>query len=157
MYETFCSSYKFFAKLVERYHIPESAGYSEGAIRELRLRICSILTKWIKKKFFGLDTFTKEKIELFISTTLADDGYSEMSSILEEIIQQKLEDEKRISNSFFQPIPKIPNVDSGESLYSAFLLSDEKLIAEQLTLHDWKIFCRIKVGNIELCFYFLKN
>lgn len=156
MYETFCSSYKFFAKLVERYHIPESDTYSEEMIQNIRSRICSILTKWIRKKFFELDTFTKEKIENFISGTLIEDGFTELSSVLEEIIQKHDEHEKNILCEYIQSIPKIPHIDPETSLYAAFLASDEKTIAEQLTLHDWNIFRRIKV-SFSIVYTFMEN
>lgn len=148
MYTTFCSSYRFFAKLVERYHVPESVGFSEGALRELHHRICDILAHWLSRRYFDLDTFTKDKISVFISGTLLRDGYTEEAKKLQQIIDQKLEEATQMSKELFQPLPDVHwGKITTQSLYDVFLSSNEEVIAQQLTLHDWNIYRRIRVSS----------
>lgn len=83
-----------------------------------------------------------------MKNSLIPDGYQSEVNEMEAIMNAKLEEEQALDAEFkkFEPIPKIQwNDINNDSLYRAFLDSDEKTIAEQLTLHDWNLFKRIQV------------
>lgn len=154
MYDTFCTSSKFFSKLVERYSVDETSEYSqysEGAVRELRLRICDIIATWIEKRYLELDSTTVEQMKHFITVNLVNDGFAEQSEKLQSLIDAKRKQQENSlenGNARFESIPKLEwNKVNGESLYQIFLSASEKTIAEQLTLQDWKIFKRIQVSR----------
>ena len=89
-YRSFTTPHQLFAKLLERYHIPDDLKYEDSSrANKTQLRVAVVIKYWLDTQFYDFDDNLILRIEQFCET-LSNDKLTSMSLRLTEQIQAKV-------------------------------------------------------------------
>eukprot|EP00002_Diphylleia_rotans_P034055 TRINITY_DN7290_c0_g1_i4.p1 TRINITY_DN7290_c0_g1~~TRINITY_DN7290_c0_g1_i4.p1 ORF type:complete len:1286 (+),score=228.71 TRINITY_DN7290_c0_g1_i4:63-3920(+) len=143
-YRSFISPESLLDKLFERYQVPER--FSDQA-NVIKLRVCNFLHLWLRAGSDDIDSHLLSRVERFAQEAKSLEGSGGHIALKLTIAIQQLRNQQA------EPLPTRPSLDqmaqaSPEIWTSKVLDADVDVLANQLTLIDFSLFCRIKCHEL---------
>lgn len=166
-YRSFTTPEELWIKLQERYDVPlwlptsdlSKDAYKQFVIVPIRLRVANVIGQWISSYWSDINFELLDHIHDFIEEKLVKDGFNGLYKKLTTIFEKVLNDKKSFENNdnkfplknrIETPRVSLMNELKFEPIIQIFLDDsiDAKIIAEQLTVLEWKYYS--KIAHVEL-------
>eukprot|EP00002_Diphylleia_rotans_P000841 TRINITY_DN1044_c0_g2_i2.p1 TRINITY_DN1044_c0_g2~~TRINITY_DN1044_c0_g2_i2.p1 ORF type:complete len:942 (+),score=200.02 TRINITY_DN1044_c0_g2_i2:261-2828(+) len=146
-YQSFTTTEKFFSKLMERYHVPQTEEYPDEesfkkAATSIKLRVCQVIQNWLETHFSDASEDVFRKLNEFIDVTLISDNLKNVSQKLKSTIEKKVN--RALTGA---PYVKEDALKYTENSYLPLKIMQDFPIAEiarQLTLIDFEVYSSIQ-------------
>eukprot|EP01113_Clastostelium_recurvatum_P031889 TRINITY_DN4032_c0_g1_i8.p1 TRINITY_DN4032_c0_g1~~TRINITY_DN4032_c0_g1_i8.p1 ORF type:complete len:1665 (+),score=458.48 TRINITY_DN4032_c0_g1_i8:252-5246(+) len=147
-YQSFTTPPELIAKLIQRYAIP-TGRVDEKRVRPIRMRVCIVIKYWIENQFADFDQDIITKLQDFIEGVLIRDGYKDLGTSLLKVLGSKVNEvtakRKAMQVTALDFLQMQEAKMSPSTLFMTLNVSD---IAQQLTIIEFDLFCRIQPSEL---------
>jgi hypothetical protein len=153
-YQSFCTASELLHKVVERYHVPRGHMPPER-VTAIKLRCGVVLKHWVELQIEDFDDAFLKELHPFLEELLADGHKHLVESVREDIAarRKQAEEERKQDSDILHGTTALPTTIDPQPTTLVDLLSEvsEVAIAQQLTLLDHELFCRIAPQELLGC------
>eukprot|EP01094_Clydonella_sp_ATCC50884_P020725 TRINITY_DN4364_c0_g1_i1.p1 TRINITY_DN4364_c0_g1~~TRINITY_DN4364_c0_g1_i1.p1 ORF type:complete len:880 (-),score=376.47 TRINITY_DN4364_c0_g1_i1:260-2899(-) len=148
-YRSFTTPSELFAKLLERFEVPEQKLANPSRSTAIQWRVAVVIKHWVETQFYDFDDDLIKELFRFVDKTLFNAGHTAMAQALHEKLQTKVEErEKRLAAMISVPPTDLMMPRDVLNPAQFFMSITDEEVARQLTLIDFEMYASIQVQEL---------